>query len=69
MKIIGWMATFQRLGGEEEGGEEGEGKGGEEERDGIARTLLFPFHARSSQSRAPKFPLLSDRFQTACQVD
>ena len=62
MKIIGWLATFQRLGGGGRGGEE-------EERDGLARTLLFPFHALSSRSRAPKFPLFSDRFQTAWQVD
>ena len=59
MKIIGWVATFQILGG----------WGGEEERDGLARTLLFPFHARPSRSLAPKFPLFSDRFQTAWQVD
>ena len=63
MKIIGWVATFQRPRGV------GGGGGREEERDGLARTPLFPFHARSSRSLAPKFPLFSDRFQTAWQVD
>ena len=51
------------------GGDIPKTRGVEEESDGLARTLLFPFHARSSRSRAPKFPLFSDRFQTAWQVD